>query len=151
MLIAALVGAFAFQKSGYGGDMSSSIVATSRNKDLDSLATRYCLDTMSPLKSFIDGRLRFREVDDIVDEERAKHPTFGLKKEDWSNLSGCEVLMTSAQGLFMDSIGLVLQMIKITFSSIYLHTCSSFLRFSRAFRCNHDSLPFLNAPFIPTT
>jgi hypothetical protein len=80
MLIAALIGAFAFKKNGYGADMSfSSIVATTRNKDLDGLAEGCCLGITPLPTSFVKERLRFGEVDGMVDGVGVKHTAFGFK------------------------------------------------------------------------
>lgn len=79
MCVAAVMGAAAFRRNGYSADMSfSSIVATTRNTDLDVLAEGISLG-YSPLpKRFQSKRLRFGELGGEMAGGVA-HTAFGLE------------------------------------------------------------------------
>jgi len=78
MALAVVMGIFAYKFNGYGTDMSfSSILVTTRNKDLDALAEGSCLGNTPLPKQLTEERLRFGELRDGRDGD-VKHTAFGL-------------------------------------------------------------------------
>jgi hypothetical protein len=88
MCVAAGMGVVAFRRNGYSADMSfSSIVATTRNKDLDVLTEGISLG-YSPLpKRFQSKRLRFGEARGQMAGGGVAHTAFGLE----GNVTGIKV------------------------------------------------------------
>lgn len=77
-LTAVIEGLFAFARNGYSADTNfSTILATTRNIDLDRLAEGMCLGQSLPPNSFMEERLRFRQVR-RRDEQGEAHAAFGL-------------------------------------------------------------------------
>lgn len=71
-------GLFAFAKNGYSADTNfSTILATTRNLDLDRLAEGMCLGQSPPPKNFSESRLKFGELR-RGGEQLEAHATFGL-------------------------------------------------------------------------
>ncbi|KAH6721523.1 hypothetical protein BKA61DRAFT_469744, partial [Leptodontidium sp. MPI-SDFR-AT-0119] len=76
--IAVIEGLFAFARNGYSADTNfSTILATTRNLDLDRLAEGMCLGQFPPPKSFMGERLKFGQVR-RRDEQGEAHAAFGL-------------------------------------------------------------------------
>ncbi|CZT13646.1 uncharacterized protein RAG0_17153 [Rhynchosporium agropyri] len=77
--LAVIEGLFAFAKNGYSADTNfSTILATTRNLDVDRLAEGMCLGQSPPLRNFPEAKLRFGELKRRGSEQLEAHTTFGL-------------------------------------------------------------------------
>ena len=77
-IVAIAIGGYSFYINGYSVDTKfSSIVATTRNPDLDKLTEGHCLGEWPMSKDVLDSRLRFGELSGTSTGGRA-HAAFGF-------------------------------------------------------------------------
>jgi len=79
-LLAVAAGAFAIRENGYGMDTSfSTLLATTRNPDIDALMRGCCLGKAPLPKQILKTRLMFGEIKGSADDSGASHVAFGLE------------------------------------------------------------------------
>lgn len=80
-ILAVIEGLFAFARNGYSADTNfSTILATTRNSELDLLAEGLCLGNSPAPKHFTESQLRFGRVSRIGRQGEA-HVAFGLSDD----------------------------------------------------------------------